>query len=103
VNRFLIYFFIMDLIFRLMLQKIPVLNIRPLLTLPISKPTIVNFVLGKTYFSFFNIYSFFIFIPFAVILLREGYEPVAVILWFIGIAALIYINNFLNLLLNNKD
>ena len=45
VNQFLIYYFILDLIIRLMMQKIPVLNIRPLLTLPFKKPTIVHFSL----------------------------------------------------------
>jgi hypothetical protein len=103
INRFLLYFFISDLILRLMLQKIPVLNIKPLLALPISKPTIVNFVLGKTYFSFFNIYGFFLFIPLTVVLFIEGHNPIGIVAWFVSMVALIYINNFLNLLLNNKD
>ena len=60
VNKFLIYYFLFDLIFRLLLQKIPVMNIRPLLIFPIKKPTIVHFSLGKTVLSFFNfIHAFF--------------------------------------------
>ena len=54
VNKFLIYYFLIDLAFRLLLQKIPVMNIRPLLALPFKRPTIVNFSIGKTIISFFN-------------------------------------------------
>lgn len=103
INKYLIYYFILDLIMRLLFQKIPVMNIRPLLTLPIKGSTIVNFSLGKTYFSFFNFIHAFLFIPFSVVLLLNGYDILSVILWHISILALFYINNFLNILLNNKD
>lgn len=103
VNKYLIYYLIFDLIIRLMLQKIPVMDIRPMLTLPIKSSTIVNFSLGKTYFSFFNFLHAFFFIPFSVVLLIEGYDVLSVILWFFSIVALLYISNFLNILLNNKD
>ncbi|HKO77704.1 MAG TPA: DUF5687 family protein, partial [Flavobacterium sp.] len=51
VNKFLVYYFLMDLIIRLLLQAIPVMNIRPMLTLPFKKSTIVHFSLGKTMLS----------------------------------------------------
>lgn len=103
VNKFLIYYLIFDLMMRLFLQKIPVLNIRPLLTLPIKKATIVNFSLGKTMLSFFNLVHSFFFVPFSIVLLVEGYSPMNVIFWHLSIMALIYSSNFLNILLNNKD
>lgn len=103
VNKYLIYYFVMDLVVRLLLQKIPVMNIRPLLTLPIKSSTIVNFSLGKTYLSFFNMVHGFLFVPFSFILLYEGYDVMSVILWHLSITALLFINNFLNILLNNKD
>ena len=103
VNKFLIYYLIMDLVVRLFLQKIPVMNIRPLLVLPIKKPTIVNFSLAKTALSFFNWLHAFFFLPFSIVLIIEGYDVLSVILWHLGIVALIYINNFLNIILNNKD
>src|SRR6187551_2515098 len=55
INKFLIYYFLGDLIVRLLLQSIPVMNIRPLLTLTFKRPTIVHFSLGKTALSFFNV------------------------------------------------
>lgn len=103
VNQYLIYYFLFDLILRLFLQKIPVMNIRPLLTLPVKKSTIVNFALGKTILSFFNFVHCFFFVPFSIVLLIEGYDVVSVILWHVALMALIYANNFLNILLNNKD
>ena len=51
VNKFLIYYFVLDLVIRYFLQKMPVMNIRPLLTLPIKRNTIVHFSLGKTAIS----------------------------------------------------
>ncbi len=103
VNKYLIYYIILDLGIRLLLQKIPVVNIRPLLILNIKKSTIVNFSLGKTMLSFFNWLHAFFFLPFSIILLVEGYDAVSVILWFLSTFSLLYINNFLNMILNNKD
>jgi hypothetical protein len=103
VNRYLIYYLVVDLIIRLLLQKIPVLNIRPLLVFPIKKPTIVHFSLGKTILSFFNFVHAFFFLPFSIVLIVEGYDVVSVLLWHLAIVSLFYINNFLNILLNNKD
>ncbi|MBG6111744.1 multisubunit Na+/H+ antiporter MnhC subunit [Flavobacterium sp. CG_9.10] len=103
VNKFLIYYFLLDLIIRLLLQAIPVMNIRPLLILPIKKPTIVHFSLGKTILSFFNFVHAFFFIPFTIVLIIEGYDVVSSVLWYLAMISLIYINNFLNILLNNKD
>jgi len=103
VNKFLVYYFVIDLIVRILLQSIPVMNIRPLLTLPFKRPTIVHFSLGKTMLSFFNVGHAFFFLPFCTVLIYEGYDVISVLLWGAGLFALVYINNFLNILLNNKD
>ena len=103
VNKFLIYYFLIDLGIRLLLQKIPVMNIRPLLALPFKRPTIVNFSVGKTLLSFFNFLHIFFFLPFTIVLLIEGYDVVSVMLWHLAMVALVYNNNFLNIILTNKD
>jgi len=102
VNKYLIYYLVGDLVIRYFFQKMPVTNIKPLLNLPIKRDTIVHFSLGKTSISFFNMLHAFFFIPFTVVLLINGYG-FQVILWHLGIMALIYANNFINVLLNNKD
>lgn len=103
INKFLIYYFLFDLIIRLLLQSIPVLNIKPLLVLPFKKPTIVHFSLGKTVLSFFNWVHALFFIPFSVVLILNGYDVVGIVFWHLGIMAIIYINNFLNIILSNID
>ena len=103
VNKFLIYYFVMDLVIRYFLQKMPVMNIRPLLTLPIKRNTIVHFSLGKTAISFFNVSHAFFFIPLSIMLIRNEHAVAQVLLWHLGVIGVIYLNNFINVLLNNKD
>ena len=103
VNKFMIYYLFADLLIRYFLQKMPVLNIKPLLTLPIKRSTIVHFTLGKTALSFFNWSHALFFIPFSIVLLLNGYNALNVILWHLGIISLFYLNNFINILINNKN
>jgi hypothetical protein len=102
INTYIIYYLVGDLIMRWLIQKMPVTNIKPLLTLPIKRSTIVHYSLGKTAISFFNIIHAFFFLPFTIVLLIEGYGYQA-ILWHLAMMALIYANNFLNVIINNKD
>lgn len=102
VNKFMIYYLAMDLLIRYFLQKMPVLNIKPLLHLPIKRGTIVHFTLGKTALSFFNWTHAFFFVPFTIVALIDGCG-MNILLWHLGILALIYSNNFLNIIINNKN
>jgi len=102
VNKYLVYYVLIDLLIRYFLQKMPVTNIRPLLLFPIKKSSIVHYSLGKTAISFFNVMHAFFFVPFTVRILFEGYGYQAV-LWHFGILSIIYCNNFINVLANNKD
>ncbi|NKI26820.1 hypothetical protein HCG49_09620 [Arenibacter sp. 6A1] len=103
VNQFMIYYLVGDLYIRYMLQKMPITNIKPLLYLPIKKQLVVHYSLGKTLVSFFNWSHAFFFIPFSIVLLIEGYAPLGVIGWHLAMMALIFSNNFINVLLNSKD
>lgn len=103
VNRYMVYYLALDLMVRYMMQKMPVTNIKPLLYLPISKGQVINFSLGKTVVSFFNWTHAFFLIPFSVILLLKGHGALQVIGWHLALMALIYVNNFLNVMINNKD
>jgi len=103
VNRFLVYYLAIDLYARYMLQKMLVLNIKPLLYLPFKKNEVVKYALGKTITSFFNWGHAFFFVPFSVVLLVEGYNTPSVIAWHLGILALFFCNNFINIMMNNKD
>ena len=103
VNGVMIYYLVVDLYIRYALQKMPIMNIRPLLYLPFKKGQVVKYSLGKTLFSFFNLAHAFFFVPFSIILIVEGYDPAGVIGWHLGIFARFFTNNFLNIMMNNKD
>ena len=103
VNQFAIYYLAFDMVFRYMLQKMPVTNIKPLLYLPFKKGQVVHYSLGKTIVSFFNWTHAFFFIPFSIVLLTKDYGLANVVGWHLGFMALIYCNNFINVLVNNKD
>jgi hypothetical protein len=103
INNVLLFYLVFDLAFRYFLQKMPIVNIRPLLYLPIKKNKVVAFALNKTIPSFFNILHAFFFIPFSIILILEGHLFINVFGWHIAMLALIYCNNFINVFVNSKD
>ena len=103
VNSFLVFVIVVDLIFRYMMQKLPVMNIKPMLILPIKKSKLVHYVLGKSSLSFFNFMSLFFYIPFSVVLIREGYNVNGVLAWLFSMIVITHAVNFLNFLINKNN
>jgi len=101
VNSYLFYWVLMDLIMRFFLQKLPVMSVKPLLTLPIKRRSIVNFVLGKSALSFYNILPFFATIPFAIMLLANNYNVTSVLVWVFAMCIIAQIVNFLNFIIES--
>ncbi|CAM1349559.1 DUF5687 family protein [Tenacibaculum insulae] len=103
VNSVLVFAILGDLIFRYLMQKLPVMNIKPLLILPIKKEKLVHYVLGKSAFSGFNFLSLFFYIPFAVVLIGHDYNVGATLGWLIAMFFIIQATNFLNFLINKNN
>ncbi|MEX1383275.1 DUF5687 family protein [Lutibacter sp.] len=103
VNNFLIYWFIFDLVIRFFMQQLPVMNVKPLMIVPVKRNTIINYLLGKTAISFFNFIPLFIFVPFSIVLLVKGYPFLNVICWFFALVCLVFANNFINFLINKSN
>jgi len=103
VNKFIIYYLAVDLLIRFFLQKMPTLTIKPFLNQNIRKNTVVNFTLGKTVLSFFNFIHWFFFIPFTIVLIKEGFNPLCSILWGLSMLLFVYANNFISILVDKKD
>ncbi|WP_298882775.1 DUF5687 family protein [uncultured Polaribacter sp.] len=103
VNSFLLFAILGDLIVRYLMQKLPIMNIKPLLILPIKKTKLVHYVLGKSAFSFFNILGLFFYIPFSVVLIKEGYNTAGVLGWLATMILIIQSSNFLNFLINKNN
>ena len=103
VNSYLLFAILGDLIFRYLMHKLPIMNIKPMLTLQIKKSTLVHYVLGKSSFSFFNILGLFFYIPFALVLIKEGYNVAGVLGWLLTMILIIQSANFLNFIINKNN
>ncbi|MBU3820677.1 hypothetical protein KO566_01280 [Flavobacteriaceae bacterium XHP0103] len=101
VNNVLFYWVLFDLIFRFFFQKLPVMVVKPLLTLPIKRSKIINYVLGKSSLSFFNFLPLFAIIPFGVTLIIEGYPALSVVTWMVTMFIIVLIINFLNFIIES--
>lgn len=103
VNGFLFYWFLTDLIMRFFFQKLPMMHVKPLLTLPIKKSKIIHFILRKSALSFFNFLPLFTVIPFALVLLFKDYNVVSVLTWVVFLILATLIINFLNFIIESKS
>ncbi|GAB1308301.1 DUF5687 family protein [Urechidicola sp. KH5] len=103
VNNYLIYWFLVNIIMRYFLQQLPVMNIKPFMIIPIKRNVVIHYLLGKTAISFFNFLSLFIFLPYAIVLLNKGYEPLNVSMWLLSVMFITYSINYMNFLINKSN
>lgn len=101
LNSFLFYWIMADLMMRFFLQKLPVMSVKPLLTLPVKRKTIINYVLRKSAFSFFNFLPFFAIIPFGIMLLIKDYSAINVLVWVLVMALITLIVNYINFIIES--
>lgn len=102
-NNFLVYWILFELMIRYFMQQLPVMNIKPLMIIPIKRNIVIHYLLGKTIFSFFNFISLFLFLPFSVVLLVKGYPAINVLFWFLSLMCITMILNFTNFLINKSN
>lgn len=102
VNNFLIFWFLFDLVFRYFMQQLPVINVKPLMTIPIKRSKVIHFLLGKTALSFFNFFPLFILVPFSIVLLVKGYSVINVLSWFFSVVFITLSLNYTNFLMNKS-
>ncbi len=102
VTGVLFYWVLGDLVVRFFFQKLPIMSVKPLLTLPIKRKKIVNYVLRKSVFSFFNFLPLFAIIPFGIILVfKEGYDSNTILFWSLTLILIILIVNFSNFIVES--
>lgn len=91
----LFYYGLVDLIMRYFVQKFPVLDLKPYLTLPIKKSTLAHNLLLRSIGSFYNLLPLCFILPFffrSVV----GHYPMAQIISFILLGiGMVLLNNFL--------
>src|SRR6056297_2422881 len=103
LSQYLIYWVLIELFLRYFMQKLPVMDIKPFLTTPVKKSAIAHYILGRSGVSIYNLLSLFFFVPFAIVLLFQGYPALNVLLWVIAIFAIVLCVNYINLLINKND
>ncbi|MGV8945163.1 MAG: DUF5687 family protein [Lutibacter sp.] len=103
LNGFLFYWFLADLLMRFFLQKLPVMNIKPLLILPIKRKNILHYVLGKSAVSFFNFLPLFAVIPFGIMLIIEDYGAKTALVWMALMLIFTLIINFINIIIESRS
>jgi hypothetical protein len=81
INSNLLYFFLLELIYRYFIQQLPVINLENYLHLPIPKSTIVHFLLVCSFISPLNIIALLLFGPFAFIELKATFGPTPAFVW----------------------
>ncbi|QDO93133.1 hypothetical protein FNB79_03785 [Formosa sediminum] len=100
-NSYIFYWVLCDLLMRFFFQKLPVLSVKPLLTLPIKRKQVVNFVLRKSAWSFFNFLPLFAIIPFGITLITKEYNVTLILVWMLTMVIITLINNYLNFIVES--
>ncbi|MBT8265574.1 MAG: hypothetical protein KJO41_09570 [Bacteroidia bacterium] len=103
INNFLIFWILFEMLIRFFMQQLPVMNIKPLMIIPIKRNTVIHYLLGKTTLSFFNFLPLFFFLPFAIVLMTQGYPVTNVVCWFFSVMFLSLGLNYLNFLINKNN
>ncbi len=103
VNSYLFYVIAADIMFRYLMQKIPIMNIKPMMILPIKKSKLVHFVLSKSAVSFYNVLPLFFYIPFTLRLIGKGYDTNSALGWFFAMFLIGQCVNFFNFLINKNN
>lgn len=103
VNRFVLVWLVLELGLRFMLQTLPVMDIKPLMLLPIPKRKVVNFVLIKSLYSFYNFLPLFIIIPFGIFnIYKNEYTVSSILGWMVAMIALSLCVNYSNFIIKKR-
>lgn len=94
-NGILLGYFAIDLILRQLMQKLPTVSFKPLLLLNIRRRKIVNYLMIRSIFNFFNILPFFLLLPVTFSLVGTIHTGMETMSWFLAIFILIFSNHFL--------
>ncbi|MFC3561059.1 DUF5687 family protein [Pedobacter jamesrossensis] len=102
-NGIILYYFAFDFIMRLQFQDLPTLSIIPYLHLRIKKIKIISFLNVKALFSAFNLWPFFIFLPFCFMRIAPAYGFFATLMYIVSVFSLAVLNNYLALYIKRKS
>lgn len=102
-NGIILYYFALDFVMRLQLQELPTLSIIPYLHLKIGRNQIIKFLNVKALFSAFNLWPFFIFLPFCFVKIGPTYGAFTTLMYIVSIFSIMVFNNYLVLYIKRKS
>jgi hypothetical protein len=103
VNNAVIFWLAGDLIFRFFMQSLPVMNIKPLLILPIKREKVIHFVLLKSLVSIYNFFPLLVILPFGITaIFQENLNAIPVLVWMLTLYLLALSVNYANFLIKKK-
>lgn len=92
-NGFLLYSAGIGLLLRFLFQRLPLLDIKRYLHLPIKKGSLLHFVLLKTYSSFFNLVPLVLILPFFFKAVLPEHSVLASFSWLLTLLSIVLLNN----------
>ncbi len=95
LNSIILGYFAIELIMRQLLQKLPTVSFKSLLTLNIRRSKIANYLMIRSIFNFFNLLPFFFLIPVTLTLVSQVHTATETLSWFLAMFILIFSNHFL--------
>jgi hypothetical protein len=95
MNGFLLFYFVVDLLMRFMMQDLPVLAIQPFLHLPLRRSRLIHFMLLRSIPSMFNLMMLLVFVPFMLRAVTPVYGTDIAMVWLAALLMLTFFNNFL--------
>jgi hypothetical protein len=98
-NSFLLWYLPADLLMRCFLQPLPTIQILPYLRFRIRRSKLINYLLIRSTWNWFNLIPWLVIIPFSIKLIVPAYGIGAALRYLAGFLLLVGINNYLAVLL----
>jgi len=102
-NGIILYYFAFDFLMRLQLQDLPTLSVIPYLHLKIPRQKIIGFLNVKALFSAFNLWPFFLFLPFCLTNIESVYGILVTLMYIISVLSIMIFNNYLALYVKRRS
>ena len=102
LNTYLIFFYISEIMYRIMFQKVSAPELRNYLHLPIGRPKIIHFVLISSFVSLLNLLPVLLFAPFAFSGLSSAFGLGTAITWLATVVTISWMLHWLVLWFKHK-
>lgn len=94
-NSFLLGYFFVELVFRILMQKLPTISFKPFLMTNIRRKTIANYLMFRSLINFFNLLPLFLLVPVTINMVGASHSAIATTGWFLAIFLIMISNHFL--------